>query len=625
LLSYNGSLGDNSGSIGTATVSGTGSMWTNRYNLYVGRWGSGTLNIEAGGQVSASNGILGCDSGSTGTATVTGTGSTWTNSGELYVGREGSGTLTATDGGAVTAETLYASVGDLFGNGTITATGGAVLDADLIFDATHGSQQTFAFGTGGTLNVNWDGNGALGAGHKGAGTLRIADGVTVASAKGYLGYFSGSTGAATVSGTGSMWTNSGKLYVGHRGSGTLNIEANGQVSSRYGELGDNSGSIGTATVSGTGSTWTNKHNLYVGRGGSGTLNIEAGGQVSNTLAYLGYLSHSTGTATVSGTGSMWTNSGNLYVSRWGSGTLTVTDGGAVTAETLYASVGDLFGNGTITATGGAVLDADLIFDATHGSQQTLAFGTGGSLNVNWDGTGALGAGHKGAGTLRIADGVTVASSYGDLGYVIGSTGTATVTGTGSKWTNSGWLFVGNEGSGTLNIEAGGQVSNTLTYLGYHIGSNGTATVTGTGSKWTNSGELYVGHEGGGTLNITDCGLVSVAGTLTIEYQPSAGPCFINMSTDGMLALFGDADDSLNDYLGLVQGSDAIRWWDDSMDDWALLTTATPDTDYTLEYLTAGDLGGYTLLTVGIVPEPGALALLMTAAMGLWIYTRLKRR
>ena len=84
----------------------------------------------------------------------------WTNSDSLYVGNYGSGTLTVADGGVITAGTLFASLGDLFGNGTIT-TKGAVLDTDLVFDSTHGLQQTFAFGTGGTLTLNLDGSGAL--------------------------------------------------------------------------------------------------------------------------------------------------------------------------------------------------------------------------------------------------------------------------------------------------------------------------------------------------------------------------------------------------------------------------------------------------------------------------------
>ena len=140
----------------------------------------------------------------------------------------------------------------------------------------------------------------------------------------------------------------------------------------------------------------------------------------------------------------------------------------------------LLGNGTITSKG-AVLDADLVFDGTHGSQQAIAFGTGGTLSLNLDGIGGLGAGYKGTGTLRIADGIAVTSSVGYLGYNSGSTGTATVTGTGSKWTNSGNLYVGNRGSGTLTIEAGGQVNNPTGYLGFISSSSGTATVTGTGS------------------------------------------------------------------------------------------------------------------------------------------------
>jgi T5SS/PEP-CTERM-associated repeat protein len=396
-----GYLGSNTGSSGTATVTGAGSRWTDSYDLRVGNSGSGALNIEAGGEVSNRNGYLGSHPGSSGAATVRGTGSTWTNSGSLYVGNAGSGRLTVSDGGLVTAKTLYASLSDLVGNGTITAQG-AVLDADLVFDATHGLQQTIAFGTGGTLNLSVDVTGTVGAGHRGNGTLRIADGVTVRTTSGYLGWHPGSSGTATVSGAGSTWTNSGSLYVGNAGNGKL----------------------------------------------------------------------------------------------------IVSDGGLVTAKTLYASLSDLVGNGTITAQG-AVLDADLVFDATHGLQQTIAFGTGGTLNLNLnvDGMGAVGAGYKGNGTLRIADGVTVRTTFGHLGWYTGSSGAAVVSGAGSKWI-SGALCIGN---GMLNIEAGGQVSNNDGYLVDRSGLGCTATVTGTGSKWTNSGSLFVDN---GMLNIEAGGEVS---------------------------------------------------------------------------------------------------------------------
>ena len=107
-------------------------------------------------------------------------------------------------------------------------------------------------------------------------------------------------------------------------------------------------------------------------------------------------------------------------------------------------------------------------------------------------------GDSGNGTLNIEAGGQVTCFKSILGNDSGSTGTATVTGTGSLWTinaNAQDLVIGNFGSGTLNIEAGGQVRNGSyayehpTYLGYHSGSTGTATVTGTGSKWINGFDL----------------------------------------------------------------------------------------------------------------------------------------
>lgn len=146
-------------------------------------------------------------------------------------------------------------------------------------------------------------------------------------------------------------------------------------------------------------------------------------------------------------------------------------------------------------------------------------------------------------------------------------------------------------------------------------------VTGVGSTWTTSRGLSVGYSGSGMLSISDGGLVRVAGKLTIDaFTP--GDSYINMSTGGMLALKGDADDSLSQFLGLVQGTDAIRYWDASLSDWAHITTATYGTDYTLEYLTTGELAGYTLLTVGTaVPEPAAITLIVALAASMFARRR----
>jgi T5SS/PEP-CTERM-associated repeat protein/autotransporter-associated beta strand protein len=346
-------------------------------------------------------------------------------------------------------------------------------------------------------------------GQTATGIIAVDGGSGLQSGRAYLGDNSGSIGTTTVTGTDSTWTITGDIDVGYCGSGTLKVESGGEVTDATAYVGSRgSTATGTVTVSGIGSKWINKEGLYIGASANdhSTLNVEMGGEVSSSYAYISSSAKSsTASAVVTGTGSKWT-SGNLYVGDlFGNGTLTVSDGGIVTTTTLCAPLSNLLGNGTIAAQG-AVLDADLVFDGTHGLQQTLTFGTDGTLNLNLNGNGVLGAGYKGAGTLRIADGVVVASTGGYLGYQPGSIGTVTVTGTGSKWNSTGSLIVGANGSGFLNIEAGGQVIDDNGYVGLYNSRidphcSGTVTVTGIGSSWTNSINLIVGGASSGTLNI----------------------------------------------------------------------------------------------------------------------------
>jgi T5SS/PEP-CTERM-associated repeat protein len=293
------------------------------------------------------------------------------------------------------------------------------------------------------------------------------------------------------------------------------------------------------------------------------------------MGLIGFSPGSSGTVTVTGAGSEWTNYSSLYVGRSGSGTLAIEAAGRV--DSSGGNLGETSGStGTATVTG-------------NGSMWT----TSSSLNI----------GRYGNGSLAIEAGGLVNSFSGYLGQFSGSTGKATVNGSGSKWINRTGLYIGRSGNGTLAITAGGQVSSAGGYLGDNSGSSGTATVAGAGSKWTITFSLYVGESGNGKLTIEDGGLVSVGGTLTIDNH-SPGQSSINITTGGMLALYGNADDSLSQFLELVQGTDAIRFWDDSLSAWAPLASATFGEDYTLEYLSSGDLAGYTLLTVGAASSPG---------------------
>ena len=59
------------------------------------------LTIQNGGTLTDSVGTVGNLPGGLGTVTVSGAGSTWTNTGTVVVGGQGTGTLTIQDGGTV--------------------------------------------------------------------------------------------------------------------------------------------------------------------------------------------------------------------------------------------------------------------------------------------------------------------------------------------------------------------------------------------------------------------------------------------------------------------------------------------------------------------------------------------
>ena len=243
----------------------------------------------------------------------------------------------------------------------------------------------------------------------------------------------------------------------------------------------------------------------------------------------------------------------------------------------------------------------------------IGYGAGITGEVVVDGAGStwtngsgLFLGNNGDGTLEIRNGGVVKAGNVYMGYVAGSSGEALVDGDGSGLTNAFYFHVGANGGAEVDVINGGLVSSVHGYIGFNAGSTGEVTVNGVGSKWANSGNLVAGYNGDGTLEILNGGLVSIAGILAIDFDGD-GDGFIDMATGGMLALSGVADDSLGDFLGLISGTDAIRYWNGSA--WDDITNATEGVDYWLDYHTTGDLPGYTMLTVGVVPEPATILLL----------------
>ncbi|MDI4665373.1 autotransporter domain-containing protein, partial [Xanthobacter autotrophicus] len=380
------------------------------------------------------------------------------------------------------------------------------------------------------------------------GTLNVQSGGSVTGANVYIGNTTGSTGTATITGTGSQLTSTTNLIVGSSGTGALTVQ--------------NGGNVGSSNV------------IYVGNntGSNGTLNVQSGGSVTGASVYIGNNSGSNGSATITGAGSQLTASTSLSVGSSGTGALTVSDSGAVsttgtlTIATFAGSTGTLnigaaaadpaaaagtvsasaiqFGAGTGTinfnhtgtaytfgtgiSTTNLATPGSLVFVAgtTTLSGNSNAFAgdttvTDGTLNV----TGTLGStttnnnkvivanGNGDSGTMTITGVVTSSSLY--VGNNSGSAGTLSIE-SGGAYSGTNVYIGSNTGSnGTLNVQSGGSVTGANVYIGNTTGSTGTATITGTGSQLTSTTNLIVGLSGTGSLTVQNGGNVGSSNVIYV--------------------------------------------------------------------------------------------------------------
>jgi len=492
--SFSSTVGGGTGKSGTVSVLGAGSQWNSQGILLLGSSGNGFLNIDSGGVVTNMGRVILADgSSSSGDITVTGSGSQLSSTDTMDIGFAGVGVVNVGAGGSLTNTVGFlGSTANAFGTATVSGTGS-----------------------------QWNNSGALNVGLNGNGTLIVEDGGLTSNTTGVIGSEVGSTGTVTINGTGSQWNNSGFLYVGLLGNGTLNVEAGGLASSSRGEIGFDSNSTGSVTITGNGSQWNNSGELTVGVFGTGTLDVEAGGVISSFGGSVAFWGGSTGTATITGNGSQWNNLDVLSVGASGNGTLNIEAGGKVssTDSLLGDSVGGtgtaiVTGDGSLWSTGNLFLGGSAFSDGGVGTLNIL---DGGQLLVGDDTVnGVMTIGGSGAGAelwvrngSRIIAGPTHVWLDGSfIGNSSGTTGTVTITGTGSQWINPNLLYIGSGGSGMLNVEAGGLVTNTTGIIGNQTGSFGAAIVTGAGSQWNTAVSLLVGYRGNGTLNVEAGSLVN---------------------------------------------------------------------------------------------------------------------
>jgi fibronectin-binding autotransporter adhesin len=425
LTSVNGHavLGDAAGVSGTANVSGAGATWMNTNNnvnagISVGGLGIGMFNITAGGQVNFYRSYIADGAGSTGIATVSGAGSVWTNREELIVGTLGSGSLTISGGGQVfDGSSIICANPSADGTANITGAGSKWTQTG---DLRLGSNSSFNGDTGpgvmlilagGQVATGGDGNvGSVGSGTvtvDGNGSKWSIAGQMIVRLDSVVGVTNGGqvtsdsatvSGSVNVTGGGSILNTADFLTVGNSSSlnmadpgGTLNTFGGGQVHNRVAIVGDSRG-YGQVVIGDAGSTWNTDEQLYVGLEGKGEFFVSSGAQVTSASTQVGVAPNSLGSVGVGGAGSKWTDTSNMVVGVAGSGTLTVSNNAVAQVDGVL-SVGP---HGTVEG------NSQVIANLRNGG--TVAPGLATSLIP----TDALGTLHLGgdftqtsAGTLQI--------------------------------------------------------------------------------------------------------------------------------------------------------------------------------------------------------------------------------
>lgn len=525
LNTTNTTLGYNSGSSGTITVSGNLGEWTNTGSTYIGNDGTGTVNVLTQGEFLG--GVVYLGAGTTGEATLSVSNQSRFEAATFYIGYAGDGTFALEqDATATTGRTIIADGTGSSGSATVatlsqwtlsdalTIGGGGVgtllikEGADVSGTAAYIGNGAGASGSSATVTgagTTWVKTGELFVGSFGDSTLHILAGATVSNGSAVIGRHSASS--VTVSGTGSSWTTGALLIGGDRsdtssslaGNGTLDILAGATVNGTSAVLGDSTGSEGTVNVDGTGSLWDLSARVSVGGLGEGTVNITNGGKITSTGGLIGHEASGSGLVTISGDGSLWENTGVFYVGNVGDGTLQLLTGGDLTSTDGYVGT-------------------------ENGSEsEATVNGTGSS----WIMSGDFIVGHNNLseGSVTISAGGLIENRQGILGDLAGSYGEMLVTGDGSLWDVSSDLNVGRIGEGELTIALGGDVTAARSLIGNEAGSIGAATVSGNGSTWATTGDLLIGNAGTGTLIVTGGGFVS-ADEIKIANQAGSTGTFI---------------------------------------------------------------------------------------------------
>ena len=545
--------------------------------LHVGSQGTGTLDVEKGGEFVIENAItatgttsagisVGRFAGATGTVNVTDATMTFDAYATYFnVGRDG-GTGDANFSNATVNFTSANSSGFQIGRGsgsvgTMDLTAGTVMT--LGSGNLAGAQDQFA---GSTFNIGRDGgSGTLTID---ASTLTLNDTVDAADATDFFstGGQIGRGGTGTVNlANGATWSmisanSDAFLRIGRDagGDGTLDIDATSTFSMVGGngsdlQIGRDGGVgrmdvAGTAVVDAVGGFAT----MTVGRT-NGIATLDVAGLLDMDAAQGAFLTigetGATGAGTVTGTIDIdGTNGAEIVVGRGGAGTLDIGAGGAAEIATGTNRASLVVGSG-IGGDATLNLAANGTVDVTSDDQARFAIG----INGGGTGTATLNGDVLVEGTGNSA-GMNVGINGGD-GTVDIQSGTVTISGP------SAFVFMGNDfgsgaGTATIDVASGATLALAGDNVGPQIGGNSsqaTMNVDGTlSADGTQRSAVSVGVDGAdGTLNVTGTIDVDSDADASLDVGVNGGTGTLNAS-GATITLDGGASTG---FTGFVLGLD----------------------------------------------------------------------
>jgi len=211
------------------------SSWTHTGDFIIGGYGKAQLSALNGALISSQNAYIGREASAIANATLDG--ASWSNGGAFFVGYNGDGTLLIKSAASLSSVALDIGASKL-GKGLVTVDG-----------TTLALSQGLVVGNGlaGLTGDLYDGHAS--------GQLNIRNGARVSSAWGEIGKWFGASGTVEVKGADAgglpaSWI-TGPLYIGESGSGTLRIAGGGLVQSAKTYLGQGLAGGGALYLDGT--------------------------------------------------------------------------------------------------------------------------------------------------------------------------------------------------------------------------------------------------------------------------------------------------------------------------------------------------------------------------------------